>query len=113
MDDDAEVLRPLCSYLERSGYRVTAVADATEALRRLEAHCPDIVLSDIGLPDVDGLQLCQQVTSLWPRLPVVLMSGWASEVDPRRARAVGARAVLAKPFVMQQVTDLLHSLAGS
>ena len=45
-----------------------------------------------------------------PRLPVVLMSGWASEVDPAKARAVGAFALLAKPFAMQQVTDLLGRL---
>lgn len=107
VDDDADVLRPLCAYLERSGYAVTSAQDGAEALRTIPQHEFDVILSDIGMPNMDGLEFCRRARALAPLLPVVLMSGWASEVDPSKAHAVGARALLAKPFAMQQVTDLL------
>lgn len=111
VDDDADVLRPLCAYLERSGYNVSAAQDGREALQVIPTQVPDVLLSDIGMPNMDGLELCRQARALRPDLPVVLMSGWASEVDPATAQAVGAKALLAKPFAMQQVTDLLLKVA--
>jgi CheY-like chemotaxis protein len=111
VDDDSDVLRPLCSYLERSGYEVAAAHNGLEALDRIKREPPDVLLSDIGMPKMDGLELCRRAMAHDPHLPVVLMSGWASEVDPTKARAAGARALLAKPFAMQQVADLLRGLA--
>ncbi len=67
----------------------------------------DVVLTDIGMPHIDGLELCRRAHVIDPNIPVVLMSGWASEVDPEKAHAAGAKALLAKPFAMQQVEDLL------
>lgn len=110
VDDDADVLRPLCAYLERSGYAVVSAQDGGEALARLPASEPDVVLSDIGLPTMDGLELCRRLRAAHPNVPVVLMSGWASAVDPATAQSVGAFALLAKPFAMQQVTELLARL---
>jgi CheY-like chemotaxis protein len=111
VDDDADVLRPLCTYLRQAGYKVTAAHDGHEAIGILRTTPPDVLLTDIGMPRMDGLELCTQAHALRPRLPIVLMSGWASDVDPARARAVGAQALLAKPFAMQQVCDLLQQIA--
>ncbi len=111
VDDDSDVLRPLCSYLERSGYSVVAAKDAFEALEQLKEEAPDVLLTDIGMPNMDGLELCRRAMLLRPALPVVLMSGWASDVDPAKARAAGAQALLAKPFAMQQVAALLSRLS--
>ncbi|MHC5012619.1 MAG: ATP-binding protein, partial [Planctomycetota bacterium] len=82
VDDDAEVLRPLCSYLEKSGYEVISAADGAEGLQVTKAHEPDVVLTDIGMPGMDGIELCRQIQEMNPRVPIVLMSGWASDVDP-------------------------------
>jgi len=112
VDDDADVLAPLCSYLEKSGYEVHAARDGAEGLEVAAAQAPDVVLTDIGMPVMDGLELCRRLHRKHPRLPVVLMSGWASDVDPRRAKAAGARAYLSKPFAMRQVTELLDDVAG-
>jgi signal transduction histidine kinase/tetratricopeptide (TPR) repeat protein len=112
VDDDQDVLRPLCTFLEKSGYEVVPARDAAEALTAVPSHHPDIVISDIGMPGMDGIELCRKLRASSPRLPIVLMSGWASEVDPARAREAGAGALLAKPFAMQQVTDLLAALTS-
>jgi CheY-like chemotaxis protein/anti-sigma regulatory factor (Ser/Thr protein kinase) len=112
VDDDSDVLRPLCSYLERSGYTVAAAKDAFDALEQMRAETPDVLLTDIGMPSMDGLELCRRAMALRPDLPVVLMSGWASDVDPAKARAAGAQALLAKPFAMQQVAALLRKIAA-
>jgi signal transduction histidine kinase/CheY-like chemotaxis protein/tetratricopeptide (TPR) repeat protein len=113
VDDDAEVLRPLCSYLEQAGYRVATARDGHEAIDQLRAARTDVLLTDIGMPRMDGLELCRRAHALQPKLPVVLMSGWASDVDHAKARAVGAQALLAKPFAMQQVCDILRRMANS
>jgi signal transduction histidine kinase/CheY-like chemotaxis protein len=113
VDDDGEVLTPLCSYLERCGYQVVSASNAFDGLKTIETSPPDIVLTDIGMPGMDGIELCRRVHETLPRLPIILMSGWASDVDPNRARAAGARALIAKPFAMQQVTDLLRSLVST
>jgi signal transduction histidine kinase/ActR/RegA family two-component response regulator len=112
VDDDQDVLRPLCTFLEKSGYDVVPAKDAAEALTAVPSHRPDVVISDIGMPGMDGIELCRKLRASSPRLPIVLMSGWASEVDPARAREAGAGALLAKPFAMQQVTELLAAITG-
>jgi signal transduction histidine kinase/CheY-like chemotaxis protein/tetratricopeptide (TPR) repeat protein len=112
VDDDSDVLRPLCAYLERSGYAVAAAQSGEHALDLLREAAPDVLLTDIGMPAMDGLELCRRAIALDPQLPVVLMSGWASEVDPASARAAGAQALLAKPFAMQQVSDLLQRVTS-
>jgi CheY-like chemotaxis protein/anti-sigma regulatory factor (Ser/Thr protein kinase) len=113
IDDDAEVLRPLCAYLRKSGFEVVPASDAREGLQAISKAPPDVVLSDIGMPGMSGIDLCRKAQELTPSLPVVLMSGWATEIDPLQVRDAGARAVLSKPFAMQQVTELLASLAKS
>jgi signal transduction histidine kinase/CheY-like chemotaxis protein len=112
VDDDQAVLAPLCSYLERCGFRVCSAADGNEGLRVVAANDPDVVLTDIGMPGMDGIELCRRLQEVSPHLPIVLMSGWASDVDPVRARAAGARALLAKPFAMHQVTELLSTVVA-
>ncbi len=113
VDDDESVREPLCEYLELSGYEVHAARDGSEGLRAAPAVSPDIVISDVGMPGMDGLELCRRLRALLPELPVILISGWASGIKPVQARRAGARALLAKPFAMQQVTELVTSLTSA
>ena len=113
VDDDPNVLSPLCSYLQRSGFNIRGVGTASDALAQSRAQEPDLVISDIAMPGMDGIELCRQLKATLPKLPVVLMSGQASAIDPAKVREAGASALLAKPFTMRQVLDLVTALAQS
>ena len=94
---------------------VVAVGDGDEAIRRLEAAAPDIVLADIGMPGRNGYELARYVKHN-PRLahiPVVLLAGAFDAVDRERARAAGCAGILAKPLEPQLViTRVQELLAG-
>jgi len=113
VDDDPNVLDPLCRYLQRSGYEVCAVGSAQKAIEETVDARPDLLISDIAMPGMDGIELCRTLKGSFPSLPVVLMSGQASAIDPSRVREAGAAALLAKPFTMRQVMDLVSSLSKS
>jgi two-component system cell cycle sensor histidine kinase/response regulator CckA len=112
VDDDTSVLAVLCAYLEKMGYRVTGLSSATEGLKVVSQSPPDIVLSDIGMPGMDGIELCKLLKAQLPKLPVILMSGQASSIEGDRIRLSGASALLPKPFTMRQVTEVLNALAS-
>jgi DNA-binding response OmpR family regulator len=113
VDDDPNVLGPLCAYLQRSGYAVRGARSASECLSAASTSLPDVVITDIAMPGMDGLELCRRLRRKHPHLPVVLMTGQTSDIDPALARKCGAAALLPKPFTMRQVLELLASVARS
>jgi signal transduction histidine kinase/DNA-binding response OmpR family regulator/tetratricopeptide (TPR) repeat protein len=111
VDDDPNILSPLCAYLERTGYRVSGAGTGVDALSAAASMNPDIVISDIAMPGMDGIEFCRRLKQRLPQIPVVLMSGQASAIEPTRVRDAGAAALLPKPFTMRQVTQMLETLA--
>jgi CheY-like chemotaxis protein len=90
--DDEEPVREVVTWmLQDAGHDVHSACDGLEALDFLSDHGPvDVVLSDINMPGLDGMELCSRVRERWPELPVILVSG---RPPPR-----GARPFIAKPF---------------
>src|SRR3546814_17813655 len=86
--------------LEHRGHEVMAVADGADALVKLSRGPFDLLLTDIGMPNMDGVELALKVARDWPDLPVLMMSGYA--LERRRAHGIDglAEAVLQKPFSM-------------
>ena len=84
---------------ERYGARVTSVATSAAALTALQAECPDILVSDIGLPDVDGLELIKRARELpaTNALPAIALTAYASRQDAVRTMSAGFDAHVAKP----------------
>jgi CheY-like chemotaxis protein len=74
---------------------------------------PDVVISDIAMPGMDGIELCRRLHERLPKLPIILMSGQATAIEPDRIRNAGASALLAKPFTMRQVVELIGDVAGA
>jgi signal transduction histidine kinase len=110
VDDDPDVRTPLCAYLQRSGFSVDSAGSAADGLAHVQDHLPDLIISDIVMPGIDGIELCRRIKASNPNLPVVLMSGQASAIDPTIVQNAGATALLAKPFTMRQVLDLAANL---
>ena len=75
VDDDLSVRTTLTMLLEASGYEVTTAADGFEALALLQAQLPDVLLSDLNMPEMSGFELLSNVRQRFPKLSVVAMSG--------------------------------------
>jgi len=109
VDDERAIRDWAASALERSGYSVVAVASASEALRILSAGAGDInlVLTDIRMPEIDGIELARCVRALHPTTKVIYMTGFSPELpDP-------GSTVLYKPFTFKTLIDeVARVLAG-
>ena len=88
--------------LERSGYAVTAVDCGTAALPLLEAEPFDLLLTDIVMPEMDGIELAQKAAELVPNLRVMFITGFAA-VTLRAGRALPQARVLSKPFHLRDL----------
>ena len=98
VDDDDDLLRLLSMRLTANGYRVTAVGSAEAALARMSMELPRLVISDIRLPDRDGMWLFQEIRRSYPALPVILLTAHGTIPDAVEATTLGAYAYLTKPF---------------
>lgn len=109
VEDEPTLRRVLGMILTDAGCDVTTCIDGEDALRRFEAT-PDawhLVISDVSMPRLSGDRLARALREIRPRLPVILMSGNATFVTPRRLYALGVAAVLEKPC---EIDDLLGAV---
>ena len=112
VEDSADTLALLRTIFVQQGAQVSTATTAAEALSLLKSTIPDIIVSDIGMPDTDGFELLQKIREL-PELentPAIAISGYASEADRKQALGVGYRALMAKPVDVDALFELIHSL---
>jgi signal transduction histidine kinase len=112
VEDSADTLLLLSTIFRREGALVSSASSAAEALSHAVTNRPHIVISDIGMPDVDGYQLLEQLR-LVPGLsdvPAIAVSGYASEEDRERALAVGYLALVPKPIDVDVLFTLIQEL---
>lgn len=111
VDDDPIQLKLTRIYFEQTGFEVVTANSAAGALRTARATHPDIIVSDVLMPDVDGFQLCLEVRRdpLIAGLPVVLLSAWyQTEGDRELAHRVGANALMVRTHDLDQVGALVY-----
>jgi len=118
VDDEPSIRRFLRAALERAGYSVLEAADGLEALNTASLQVPDLVLLDVALPQLSGLEVCRRIRSdpATKRTPVLLLSGQAAPLEAERLAATGASGWLAKPFtpaaLLERVRAALAAPAG-
>jgi CheY-like chemotaxis protein len=110
--DDEQAIQALYKQtLEDLGYRVTAVGDGDEALALVgggrEAY--DLVVTDLAMPGLSGLELAQALTALKPSLPVILITGTPEEFSDQQLVAAGVRRLLRKPFTKDTLARTIRS----
>ena len=105
VDDDADLLRLLSMRLAAAGYRVSGVDSAERALASLALERPQLVISDVQLPGIDGLQLFERIRDAHPALPVILLTAHGSIPDAVAATAQGVFTYLTKPFDGKQLLE--------
>src|SRR6266508_1623533 len=103
--------RQLSHALQRIGVDVAEAADGADAWRRLQFLRPDVILTDINMPRMDGLKLIALVRAgaAHQRTPIIVISTEAAEEDRRRALALGASGYLVKPVQSQQVVAAVRA----
>lgn len=107
-DDDASLRRVVQFKLQKNGYDVAAVADGHQALEQLEREPYDLLLSDIRMPGVDGLELLERARERRPDLKVVLMTAHATVTQAVQAVKLGAFDYITKPFEDEQLFRALE-----
>ena len=103
VDDEPQILRFLRATLSGHGYEVTTAPDGETALAELHGRLPALVLLDLGLPGIDGLEVCRRLRRdperpEWRTLPIVILSARDQEDDKVAALDLGADDYLTKPF---------------
>ena len=97
VEDDSAVSNLVSTALTAHGYKVVTTATGTDALRKVSESSPDVVLLDLGLPDIDGVEVIRRVRS-WASTPIIVVSARGDERDKIFALDTGADDYLTKPF---------------
>lgn len=96
-EDEKSIAHFISTILNSNGYETIEARTGAEARSMLSSHCPDLVILDLGLPDMDGLEVLRELRS-WSSLPVVVVSARSHEYDKVSALDLGADDYLTKPF---------------
>lgn len=110
VDDEEIILEPLKDQLEDAGFKVDAYLDAVPALAAFptSGEKVDLILTDMSMPGMDGIQFAKKVRELSPDIPVLVMSGFLPDVDP--IPDSGKTVFLLKPFTFETLMDQINQL---
>jgi DNA-binding response OmpR family regulator len=107
IDDEADVRDLVADVLASHGHQVTVAAGGREGLARFEAGSYDVVLTDLGMPDLDGREVARAIKSARSDTPVLLLTGWADTAD---ATATGlVNGILKKPFGLDELAEAVRT----
>ncbi len=98
VDDDPTLAEVVAGYLARTGHEVTTVADGRSAMDSITAAPPDLVVLDLMLPEIDGLEVCRRIRSGHPDVRVIILTALGEEDDRIAGLEVGADDYVTKPF---------------
>jgi two-component system phosphate regulon response regulator OmpR len=110
VEDDAALRDMLAGYLEKQGLAVTAMGSAEELLHRINRLRPDLIVLDVGLPGISGLQACQKLRADGDRVPIILLTARSEEIDRVVGLEMGADDYLGKPFSARELLARAHAV---
>lgn len=110
VDDDDTVANVVVSYLERAGFEAKHVTDGQSGLDIVATSPPDLIVLDLMLPEVDGLEVCRRVRAAHPDLPVIMLTALAEAEDRIAGLEVGADDYVTKPFSPRELVLRIESV---
>lgn len=110
VEDDTALRDMLSSYLEKQGLVVTAMPSAEDMLHRIHRLRPDLIVLDVGLPGISGLQTCQTLRAAGDRVPIILLTARSEEIDRVLGLEMGADDYLGKPFGARELLARIHAV---
>lgn len=116
IDDDPALRGTLRKVLERHGHDIREAEDGIRGLREVERECPALVITDLLMPEKEGIETIMELQERWPEVKIIAISGAGGSGDPgplEDAALFGANAALSKPFSIQMLLDTVDTvLAG-
>lgn len=110
VDDNEEVLAILRDMLHRDGHEVVAVTDGRKALEIIQTEEFDLVLTDLRMPHISGWEIAKKVKCKNPKLPVVVLTGWAIECQEEDLSKEGVDMLLLKPLDRGELTESVRKI---
>ncbi len=111
--DDNEVAQRLCKrVLEKAGYAVLIAGDGLQAVDIALKHRPAMILMDVAMPGIDGLEAMKRIKTEVPGMPIVIASAHSMASDRERFLAAGANNVLSKPFRLADLVAIVQALTS-
>jgi len=110
-EDDPAIAEPLTRALKQEGYEVEAVVDGGAALAATIKRKPDVLVLDIGLPVLDGFEVCRGVRELHPELPILMLTARDGELDTVAGLDAGADDYVTKPFRLAELLARLRAIS--
>jgi DNA-binding response OmpR family regulator len=101
-DDDPAILKFVRANLKLEGYEIFTANDGVEALKVFEREMPDLVILDIVMPNVDGLEVCRQLRG-WSKVPIIMLSARGYQEDKVKCLSLGADDYISKPFGIEEL----------
>ncbi len=111
VDDDAKITSFLRRALALEGYEVTVANGGSEALRVVSENPPDLMILDIMMPDIDGLEVCRRVRAAGEEFPILMLTAKDSITDRVKGLDIGADDYIVKPFALEELAARLRALS--
>lgn len=115
VDDDPRLQDIVGLYLDMEGYEVAKASNGEDGLREVEANPPDLVIMDIMMPGMDGIEACRRIRGNpdTAHIPVLMFSALSGDDDVERARLAGANHLITKPFTLVGLGSVVKSYLTS
>ena len=110
VDDDANICELLRLYLTKEGYQVTVANDGEEGLEKFNAVKPDMVLLDVMMPRMDGLEVCRRIRATNAQIGIIMLTARSQEMDKVTGLMTGADDYVTKPFSPAELTARVDAL---
>lgn len=109
VEDETSIALPLAFLLEEEGFKVKTVSDGLAALREFERRVPDLILLDVMLPGISGIEVCQRIR-LTSKVPIIMLTARSAEIDKVVGLEVGADDYVTKPYSSRELVARIRSV---
>jgi len=112
VDDEPRQTEMLREILGSDGHEVFAFNDARRAIDWLKQESCDLIMTDLGMPDINGWMVAKEAKALYPDLPIAVVTGWGSQVNEQQLRDGQADFLLSKPFELRELREVVAKVAA-
>jgi CheY-like chemotaxis protein len=108
IDDQPDLVQVVQNILEARGFTVDTALSGKDGLALAEVSKYSVVVTDLAMPDLSGWELAERIHGAQPKTPIILITGWAADIEEDRLAEANIHAVLPKPFRSEQLFDAIN-----